>query len=91
MKRSKFEKVLATIAFGLVLSIPLVQAEESKMDKAGDAIHEGANDTKRAAKKAVRGAKDKGCELVNGKMDCAGKKLKHKAQNAGDKMEDAAD
>jgi hypothetical protein len=59
MKRSKFEKVLATIAFGLVLSIPLVQAEESKMDKAGDAIHEGANDTKRAAKKQYAAPKTK--------------------------------
>lgn len=91
MKRTKLEKCLAVLALGLVFAIPAVHAEDSKMEKAGDAISEGAKDVKRGAKKAGRKVKDETCELVNGKMECAGKKLKHKVQNAGDKLEDAAD
>lgn len=52
---------------------------------------EAANDTKRATKKAVRKVKDETCEMVDGKMKCMGKKIKHAAQNAGDKIEDAVD
>ncbi len=37
-----------------------------------------------SAKKAVRSAKDKTCELIDGKVSCAAKKVKHKAQNAID-------
>jgi hypothetical protein len=95
MKRTKLEKCLAVLALGLVFAIPAVHAEDSKMEKkadqAGDAISEGAKDLKRGTKKAVRNVKDETCELVNGKMECAGKKVKHGAKNLGDKVEDAAD
>jgi len=49
------------------------------------------NDTKRGVKKAARAAEDKTCELVNGKMECAAKKVKHSIQNGADKVEDAID
>jgi len=95
MKRTKLEKGLAVLALGLVFAIPAVHAEDSKLekkaDKAGDAISETAHDAKRGTKKAFRNAKDKGCELVNGKMECAAKKVKNKAKDLGDKAEDAAD
>jgi hypothetical protein len=48
-----------------------------------DAKH-AANDVKKTAKKTARSVKDKTCEMVDGKLSCAGKKLKHKAQNAAD-------
>jgi hypothetical protein len=54
-------------------------------------VKEAGHDTKRAMKKAGRKVHDKTCEMVNGKMSCAGKKLKHGVQNAGDKVEDAVD
>lgn len=60
-------------------------------DTLKEKTEEAANDTKRAAKKAVRKAKDETCEMVDGKMKCVGKKMKHAAQNAGDKIEDAVD
>lgn len=40
------------------------------------------------AKKGVRDVKDKTCEMVNGKMECAAKKLGHKMNNASDKAAD---
>lgn len=60
-------------------------------DTVSEKVEEAAKDTKRATKKAVRKAKDETCEMVNGKMKCIGKKMKHAAQNAGDKVEDAVD
>lgn len=60
-------------------------------DTTREKVEEVSNDTKRTAKKAVRKAKDETCEMVDGKMKCFGKKIKHAAQNAGDKIEDAVD
>lgn len=60
-------------------------------DTAKEKVIEAAKDTKRAAKKAVRKAKDETCEMVDGKMKCMGQKMKHAAQNVGDKIEDAVD
>jgi hypothetical protein len=54
-------------------------------------VKEAANDTARAAKKAGRKVKDEVCEMIDGKMKCVAKKIKHSAQNAGDKVEDALD
>ncbi len=52
---------------------------------------ESINDSKRAAKQANREFEDKTCELVNGKMVCALKKVKHSAEKSTDKIQDAAD
>ena len=62
-------------------------ADESVKAKA----KEVGNDTSRAVKKGGRAVKDKTCEMVNGKMECAAQKVKHSLQNAGDKVEDAVD
>ena len=62
------------------------QAEETVTEK----IETQANKTTDAVKKTYRSAKDKTCEMVNGKMECAAKKLKHKGQNAMDKVETKA-
>lgn len=37
-------------------------------------------------KKGTRAAKDEVCEMVNGKMECVAKKVKHKMQNAADSV-----
>ncbi len=68
-----------------ILSLCMVfsaHAEETVTEK----IETGSNKAADAVKKTYRSAKDKTCEMVNGKMDCAAKKLKHKAQNAADKV-----
>jgi hypothetical protein len=41
-----------------------------------------------AAKKTVRKVEDKACEMVNGKLECIGKKAKHKIQNTKDEAQD---
>jgi hypothetical protein len=66
-------------------------AEENTADKVVSETGEAARDTGKVIKKKARAAKDKGCEMVNGKMDCAAKKLKHKAQNAKDEVNDKVD
>jgi hypothetical protein len=35
--------------------------------------------------------KQKGCEVVNDKMECAGKAVKNKVKDAGEALEDAID
>ena len=60
-------------------------------DSVKSTAEEVANDTKRAAKSATRSVKDKTCEMINGKMECAAQKIKHAAQNGADNVEDAID
>jgi hypothetical protein len=62
-------------------------AEETVKDK----TVETGKDFKKNAKQAGRNVKDEACEMVNGKMECAGKKIKHKTQNAVDEVKDKVD
>lgn len=52
---------------------------------------EVGRDVSKNAKKGARSLEDKTCEMVNGKMECAAKKIKHGAQNAVDEVKDKAD
>lgn len=90
MKLTLKSMVLALSVLTLMTAHPYSVAFASD-DTAKEKVKEAANDTKRAAKKAVRKAKDETCEMVDGKMKCMGQKMKHAAQNAGDKIEDAVD
>ena len=78
-KRNLF--VTALFAATMALSV-IATAEETTMEKIGTATSKGTDNVK----KGVRNAKDKGCEMMNGKMECAGKKLKHKVQNGTDTL-----
>jgi len=64
------------------LAVHAADAEQNLKEDAKDVAH----DTKVGAKKAGRNLDDKTCEMVNGKMECAGKKAKHKVQNAVDEV-----
>ncbi len=68
----------SVLALGLGFS---AHAEETVTEK----IETSANKAGDSIKKGYRSAKDKTCEMVNGKMECAGKKMKHKGQNMMDK------
>lgn len=52
---------------------------------------EAGRDVSKTAKKGARSLEDKTCEMVNGKMECAAKKLKHGVQNTADEVKDKAD
>ncbi len=75
-----FVFIFATI----FLQVPSFANEESVGDKASEA----ASDVGKTVKKGARTVKDKTCHMVKGKMECAGEKVKHKAQNAADEVED---
>ena len=81
-----FTAVVTTALLGS-FGASFAHADETIKEK----VSEAGNDTKRAMKKGARKVKDETCEMVNGKMKCVGKKIKHSAQNAGDKIEDAID
>ncbi len=66
-----------------VAVVPAFAADSVKED-----VKEAAHDTGKAMKKAGRKVKDETCEMVNGKMECAAKKAKHKIQNAADEIKD---
>lgn len=72
---------ILTIAL-LIFTTAVTLAEESVIEKGETVINRGVDKTK----SNYRSAKDKACEMVNGKMKCVGKKLKHKAENIKDKI-----
>jgi uncharacterized protein YjbJ (UPF0337 family) len=80
-------RVSSLILFSFVISSQIFASEESVKEKARESI----NDSKRAIKQAHRDFEDKTCELVNGKMVCALKKVKHSVEKSTDKVQDAAD
>ena len=57
-------------------------AEESVAEK----VETNKNKTIDTAKSTYRAAEDEVCEIVNGKMKCIGKKIKHSAENTSDKL-----
>ena len=66
---------------GLVSFSTLVSAEETKMEK----LETQKNETVDNVKSTYRDAKDKACEMVDGKTQCLGKKIRNKAKSMSDK------
>lgn len=64
----------------------VVPAEESTLEK----VQGSSNSAIDSTKEGVRSLKDKSCEAFNGKMECAGKRIKHGAQNFSDKAKSGA-
>ena len=73
------------LALALSATMPAVRAF------AEEAVKEAASDTAKATKKGVRKIKDKTCKMVNGELECAAKKVKHKVENASDEAKDKAE
>lgn len=64
-------------------------ASQANADKSmGEEIKEGAQDAGKNLKKAGREVKDKACEMINGKLECIGKKAANKMRNAKDEIKD---
>ncbi len=78
---------VVTTAFLGSFTSNFAHADETVKEK----VSEAGKDTKRAMKKGARKIQDETCEMIDGKMKCMGKKIKHSAQNVGDKIEDAID
>ncbi len=77
----KLTKTLIVLLMGAILTTSLnLRAEETLAEKTAAT----ATKAKNATKRGVRAAQDEVCEMINGKMECVGQKVKHKAQNAVD-------
>jgi hypothetical protein len=79
--------ILSLLAVGFSGPTQYALADDTVKEKA----EEAASDTKRASKKAIRTVKDKTCKMINGKMECAAKKVKNVILDGTDKIEDAID
>lgn len=82
MKKLKIIKPLLAFTFAIYLGSPAFAGESS--------VTTTADEVGNAVKKSVRTAKDKTCEMINGKMQCLGKKIKHKLENASDEATSSA-
>lgn len=71
------------VSFGLSTS---AYAEEKTMEK----VETKKNETVDSVKSTYRDAKDKSCEMIDGKMQCLGKKVKNKAKTMSDKTKTKA-
>lgn len=70
---------------GLLLNTPFTFANDVK-----ESVKETTQDVKKSAKKGVHRVQEEGCEMVNGKMECAGKKIKNRATEVKDEVKDMA-
>jgi len=82
--------ILSSLLF-LTLSLTTAHLSPAFAEGVVDSANEAVKDTGKALTKGARNLKDKTCEMMDGKMKCAGKKLKHKMQNAGDEVNDKVD
>jgi len=80
-------RVMKTLLLAAALAIP--QAPAAETTEITKEAKEAAQDAKKNAKKLARKTKDETCEIVNGKVKCFKDRVKHKAQNLKDELEDA--
>lgn len=83
------KKIVLLATFCALTAVPFYGVPHARAEsELKEDMKEGMDDVKKSARKQTRAVKDKTCELVNGKMECAGKKLKHRAQDLGDEVKD---
>lgn len=82
-------KLVMSLMFAGFLFAPVafVHAEETVTEKA----QETATDVKKSVKKGAHRVEEKGCEMVNGKMQCLGKKAKNRGEEVKDEVKDMVD
>ena len=86
MNKNFKKQIIATVfALGMGVST-IAHAEEGVIEKTQTVGNKAAD----KVKKGARAASDEVCELVNGKMECVAKKVKHKVQNGADAVETKA-
>lgn len=74
-----------------VATLSFVGSSCNKDNTVKQEMNEAGRDISRGTSKTVREVKDQTCEMVNGKMECAAKKVKHSIQNTTDNIEDAVE
>lgn len=74
----------------LLLCLGIAAAPAFSDTTTGEKVEKAGRDAKRAAKEVYHTAKEKGCEMVNGKMHCVGEKVSNKAEEIKDSVKDGA-
>lgn len=87
----KLVKWTETLLLAATLSLGFASFSNASDDSLKDKTVEAAKDVKKNAKQAGRNMKDEACEMVNGKMECMGQKIKNKTKNAVDEVKDKVD
>ena len=80
----KLNLTISTL-FSIVLCF---SAHASTRATAGDKVEGEAKAAVKDVKHAARKVADKGCEWIHGKLECAGKTVQHKIDNAKDDLKD---
>ena len=83
MKKTNFTRALiigSALGFSVTLGSYAVETAAEKAET-------NSNETSNTVKRSYRNTKDKACEMINGKMECVGKKMRNKARNSVDHME----
>lgn len=81
MKKISTLTLLCLSLFGAIAS-----AEETNLEKAETMKNKAVD----SVKKTARDVKDKTCEMINGKMECVAKQVKHTGQDAVDAVKTKA-
>lgn len=80
------------LSFAMVSFVaPITALAETTAQSVKESAKETGRDISKGAKKGARSLEDKTCSMVNGKMQCAAKKVGHKMENAKDEIKDKAD
>ncbi len=81
---------IVLLSFSLMLGFASFSNADDN-SSAGEKVQEKGHDLGKNAKQTWRKTKDEACEMINGKMECAGKKVKHKTQDGIDEVKDKVD
>ena len=72
------------VTLSLLMCATLAGSYASAVETVGEKMETSGNKAADSVKSTYRKGKDKACEMVDGKMSCAGKKMKHKMEDAAD-------
>lgn len=85
-----FNKVIMTVLF-LTSFSAVAENDKGIVEKTKETTSEAYQDTKKVVKKTANKVSDKTCEMINGKMECAVKKVKHSVENGVGEVKDKVD
>ena len=80
-------KTMALGVLALAMSTTSIVARADDQTT-GKKMQEATEDAVKNVKKAGRDVKQKGCEMINGKLECVGKKIGNKVKDVKDEVKD---
>lgn len=84
-----FKRMILSSSF--VIAPAFFVAAHAAEPTAGEKVEEAYKDAKKDIKKGYRKAQDETCQMINGKLECAAKKMGRKAKDAADEIKEKAE